>query len=528
MLKQRGWPALGCAVAVATWLLGCGERPRDRDTAVVALNDDLDFANILLTSNAYMQEVLLHVLFLPLVHYSPKLEYQPALAESFTLEDDSAVTFRLRRDIFWHDGVQTTAHDVAFTMQRAADSATAFPNADWLTGWGAPQVIDSFTVRFPLQRMSDPLAGVALFPIMPRHLLDSIPAARMREAAFNKNPVGNGAFRFVEYRAGDRWVFERNQRHPEAFGRPLISRLVLRIIPDGLAQVAELRAGSVDLALFPPLDQYRALDADSALRGIVRESRNYAFIPWNSKRQPLNDARVRRGLTAAIDRNEILTLLRAGQGAPAPGPVGAYHWAFDAQLTPLPYAPDSARVLFAQAGLRDRDGDGFLEKPDGTTWQIEMLVPTGSELSANAAEMMRADLRAVGVHLVTRLLEFSVIAGQLTSPERPFDAALLGWSNDLRLNFHDMFHSAALNGGYQFASYRNPVVDSLIERASAEPDREVARPLWQRFQAILRNDQPWTFLYYYPDLVVAREDLRDVEMDVRGVFVNVSRWRKQR
>jgi peptide/nickel transport system substrate-binding protein len=494
---------------------------------VVALNDDMDFANILLTSDVYMQEVLLHVLFLPLVQYDAKLEYRPALAQSFTFQGDSAVTFRLRRDIFWHDGVHTTAYDVAFTMQRAADPATGFPNADWLTGWGAPQVIDSFTIRFPLQRMADPLGGVALLPIMPRHLLDSIPADRMRAAAFNKKPVGNGPFTFVEYRANDRWVFQRNPNYPEALGRPLLSRLVLRIVPDGLAQVADLRAGNIDLALFTPLAQYRALDADSALRGIVRESRNYAFIPWNSKRPPLDDARVRRALTAAIDRNEILTLLRAGQGSPAPGPIGAYHWAYDAKLAPVPFAVDSSRALLAQAGLRDRNGDGYLEKPDGSQWKIELLVPTGSELSASAAEMMRADLQAVGVRLQPRLLEFNVIARQLTSARRQFDAALLGWTNDLRLNFTDMFHSSAIDGTYQFASYRNPVIDSLIERASAEPDRNRARPLWRRFQAVLREVQPWTFLYYYPDLIVAREDLRDTDMDVRGVFVNVNRWWKR-
>src|SRR5262245_45873013 len=152
MMKQRRGPALACALVALLW--GCGERHPGKDTAVVALNDDLDFANILLSNSAYMQEVLLHVLFLPLVHCDAKLEYQPALAESFTFEADTAVTFRLRRDVFWHDRAHTTAYDVAFTMQRAADTATAFPNADWLTGWGAPQVIDSFTVRFPLQRMA--------------------------------------------------------------------------------------------------------------------------------------------------------------------------------------------------------------------------------------------------------------------------------------------------------------------------------------------------------------------------------------
>ena len=229
---------------------------------------------------------------------------KPALAESFEITVIRAITFKLRRDVFWHDGPRTTAYNVAFTFQRAADTATAFPNADWLIGWGAPQVLDSFTVRFPLERVADPLAGVALLPIMPRHLLESTPANQMAQAAFNKKPVGNGPFKFVEYRANDRWVFERNERFPEGLGRPKLRGLVLRVIPEASVQAIELQTGSVHLATGVPLEQYPQLDADSVLRGVPRESRQYGFIPWNTRRPPLNDARVRRALTMAIDRAE--------------------------------------------------------------------------------------------------------------------------------------------------------------------------------------------------------------------------------
>ncbi len=501
-----------------------GEAPDSGGTAVVALSADLDNMNILAANGRYTQEVLRYVLFLPLLQYDDKLGYQPVLAESFDFNGDTAITFKLRHDVFWHDGQKTSAYDVAFTFQRAADTLTAFPNADWLIGWGTPQVVDSFTVRFPLQRVTDPLAGIALLPIMPRHLLEATPAAELANAPFNKKPIGNGPFKFVEYRANDRWVFEANERFPKDLGKPHLRGLVLRIIPEASAQAVELQTGSVHLATGVPVEQYKQLDADSSLRGLVRESRQYGFIPWNAKRPPLNDARVRRALTMAIDRADIVNALRAGQGAPATGPVGRYHWAYNTDLGPLPYAPDSARALLAQAGLRDRNGDGVLEKADGSAWQIELKVPAGSSFFRDAAEMIRADLAEVGVRIVPRTLDFNTIVGDITSPERNFDAALMGWENDLRLNFHDMFHSSAINGPYQFGSYRNPAVDSIIDQASAQTDRTRAIPLWLRFQSILRDEQPWTFIHYQPDLYVAREDLQGTDMDIRGAFVNVSRW----
>lgn len=494
---------------------GTGDRAVRADTggtAVVALQSDLDAANIFVSADRYTQEILRYALFLPLVQYDQELGFAPALAESFELSGDTAVTFRLRRDVRWHDGQITSAHDVAFTFERAADTLTAFPNADWLIGWGKPQVIDSFTVRFPLQRMAEPLAGVALLPIMPKHLLESIPPTELKNAPFNSKPVGNGPFKFTQYQPNDRWVFEANPDFPEALGgRPNLSRLVLRIIPDGTAQVAELRAGNVDLALGTSVDQFRALDADTQLVGITRTSPQYTAIIWNAKRPPLNDARVRRALTMALNRTEMIGIARAGQGEVAASPIGSAHWAFDPAVKPVGFSPDSARALLSQAAL-------------ARPLNIELKVPAQSAAMRSLAEMVKSNFAAIGVQASVLPIDYNTMVGQITDPKRDFDAAIMGWANDIRLNFHDMFHSSAMNGPYQFASYNNPEIDRIIDQAAAEPDRAKARPQWQRFQTIMRDEQPWTVLFHFPDLYIRRERLQGVEMDARGAFVSLPKW----
>src|SRR6185369_16637684 len=105
-------------------------------TVVVATKGDLDFADFLVSSDKMTHEVLRYMLFLPLVQYDSALGYQPVLAESYQMQGDTSVLFKLRKDVFWHDGVHTTAYDVAFTFLRGADPDTGFPNADWLIGWG--------------------------------------------------------------------------------------------------------------------------------------------------------------------------------------------------------------------------------------------------------------------------------------------------------------------------------------------------------------------------------------------------------
>lgn len=532
-----GWSGLAVAMLALT---GCGDggapggsalgasteaRPAYGGTAVIAAPNDLDFANPLVTGDEFTLDVLRHALFVPLIRYTSEIDLAPYLAESWEMLGDTAVVFHLRDDVYWHDGVRTTAHDVAFTYRRAKDPETGAPNASYFARWGDVEVVDSFTVRFTFEPHAEPLAGWPFTPIVPRHLLAAVPASELRQAEFNQQPVGNGPFRFVSRRANDRWVFEANPDFPEGLGgRPYLDRLVLRVVLEQTAQLAELRTGNVDVVLSPTATEVAALDAQPDLRAIVRPSRRYLFVGWNGRREPFDEARVRRALSLAMDRQEILDVMRAGYGTLAIGPVGPWHWAYADTLEPLPYDPNAARSLLAEAGFRDRDDDGVVENAGGEDFAFELRIAAQQEYQAGVAQMIQSDLAQVGVRVSVRALEYTTLISQLMSPEKPFDAVLMGMIADFRLNLHDWWHSDALGGPFQLASYSNPEVDRIIDRTQLMVDREDAVPLLQRLQAILREEQPWSFLFYYPDLLVVRERLKGVETDIRSQLVSLQRW----
>jgi ABC-type transport system substrate-binding protein len=100
----------------------------------------------------------------------------------------------------------------------------------------------------------------------------------------------------------------------------------------------------------------------------------------------------------------------------------------------------------------------------------------------------------------------------------------MGWEADFRINLRDTFHSSALGGPFQLASYSNPDIDALLDRLDTVRDRDEATPLWHRVQRTMRDEQPWTFLWYVPNLYAASASLRGAVMDVRGAFVNVGEW----
>lgn len=522
------WLLAGVALLVA-----CGDRAesavereegRFGGTVVIGYTAALQELNPLVAGEVYTIEANTFLLYTPLLRYTADLEYAPYLAERWDLLGDSGAVFHIRRDVRWHDGRATTAHDVAFTLARVLDPETAYPNGANFAGWRAVEALDSFTVRVLFEPGLDRLIGLPQLGIVPEHLLGAVASAELRNAEFNGAPVGNGPFRFVTQRPNDRTVFEANPVFPEELGgRPYVDRVVWRVVADPTALRAELRTGRVH---FSPVnaETFFALDTVAGLRGLRHVSGTFRLIGWNGKRPPLDEPLVRRAFTMAIDRDEMIQLLQKGAGQPAVGPVLPGHWAFDESLEPLPHAPDSARALLAAAGFENRDRDPWLEGADGRELRIEVKVPAGVESSRNIAQMAQSDLADVGVRVDIRSVDGATFTQDFTSPERNFDAVVLGWQAGLDLNLRDVYHSDAIDGIFQLASYRNPSVDSLLDALETARSRNEATPLLHRIQTILRDEQPWSYLYYQPRLFVLSESLRGVEVDIRGALVTTTDW----
>lgn len=497
-------------------------------TAVIAGAHELQPMNSLIASESWTLEFLNNALFLPLVRYARDLSLTPALAESWRMVGDTAVVFRIRRDVFWHDDRPTTAADVAFTFERMKDEKTGFPAFESFEHWKSIRVIDPYTIAFSIDRHPDPVADWVRVAIMPKHLLESTPTDKMREAAFNDAPVGNGPFKFESHRANDRWVFAANTTFSRSLGgRPNLDRVVFRIVPENAAQMTNALTGESDMLFGVRAEQVRELDAKPNLRGLMRPSTRYLMITWNAKHPPLNNPAVRKALTQSLNRAQMIQVLRAGYATIATGPISPAHWAFDKSLKPIAYDPRAAAAAFARAGLIDRNKDGVLENAQGKPFEIELKIPANNQFNRDLAEMVRADLSKVGVKINVRPVDFPTLIEDISSTARNFDAAVLALDSEMKVNLREVFHSGAMEGPFQTASYSNKEVDRLIDAAEAAFDRASAKRSYERLQKILLEEQPLTFLWYSPDLIVINERLRNVEMDVRGPLINIARWVKR-
>ena len=520
---------LACAALAALATACGGDAPADAGggTLVVGVRSDFSGFNAITNSSQYTDELIKYALFTPLVQYDDALDVRPWLAESWELDGDSAIVFTLREDVYWHDGERVDARDVLFTFERAKDPESASLLAEaYLSQVAAAQVIDPRTIRFTFARPHAQALEDFWWAPLPEHLLRDVSPAEMRNAAFNRAPVGSGPFRLAEWRANERVLLEPVDTFPEALGgRPAADRVVIRVIPEAATRMTELVTGGIHVDIDVAPDQTDQVEGSPDLELLSFPGRTVYFIAWNTTREPFTDPRVRRALGYAIDRDEIIEALLEGHGAPAVSPIPPWS-PLAPDVAPLPYDTATANTLLAEAGWVDRDGDGVREDADGTPLRFELLT-SDRALNRAVVEVVQAHLRRIGADARLQVAEFQTMLSQFRG--REYDAAFANWVLD---NFqvgtapNALFHSdqAAIEGSANRTSYASAAADSLLETGRVVRDPAEASATWADFVRLLKEDQPATFMFWLDELAARRAQVGGVEMDPRGEFRGLADW----
>lgn len=504
------------------------ESERYGGTAVIAYISDIPDMNPLTSTETLAAEMQQFVLFLPVLHYDADLQPAPALARSWEVNADTTeLTLHLRDDVFWHDGVKTSAYDLKFAYDTAQDPATGFPNTAFWTHYGEAEVVDSFTMRIEMEPHAEFMDPWRTFTAVPQHILGDVAPANMRTAPFStQQPVGNGPFRFVSREVGQSWTFEANPDFPEELGgRPYLDRLVFRTIPETSTQLTELFTGRVDFVVAPPPDQADLIENDPNTRLISYMDRTFIIIGWNQLRPPFDDERVRRALTMGINREGIVEATLYGHGSLANSTVPPFFWQYDPEAgSDLGYNPEEAARLFAEAGFT-MGPDGILLKPDGQPFTFTLNTNQGNKVREDIAAIAQADLRRIGVDLRIQVLEWGTLLDRVNDPEnRNFDAVLIGWRTEFRIDDSDLFHCDKRDEPYQWVNHCDPQVDMFLDSLPKIADRDAAEPLWSDYQQLIAQQQPYTFIYYQDRLHGVHQRLRNVISDPRGDWVGIDRW----
>ena len=535
MRRPGGWRCLLAGVVLlAVLFAGCSSETGESSSApsaevgnpvygdTIVFGGGADAVTLLpvLASDAVSSGVC-ELVYNGLVRYNKNLEIEGDLAESWEVSPDGlTLTFHLRRDVTWHDGHPFTAADALFTYQVYVDPATPTAYSERYRQIVRAEAPDPHTFVVTYQKPLASALGSWGVNILPRHLLEKTPVTRSPLASA---PIGTGPYLFREWRRGERLVLEANPAYYE--GRPWINRVVFRVIPDPTTMFLELQTGGIDEIELTPLQYARQTSREIFLKRFHKyryPAMAYSYLGFNLRNPLFQDRRVRQALSYAIDRDELVRGVLLGLGREATGPYIPGTWPYCADVRRYPHDPARARALLEEAGWKPRS-DGVLMR-DGRPFEFTIVTNQGNDQRVKAGEIIQRRLREVGVVTHIRVIEWATFLKEFINPGN-FEATLLGWTVPVDPDCYDVWHSSKRAvGQLNFVGFHNAEVDDLLERGRRTLDQAERKRIYDRFQQILAEEQPYLFLYVPDALPVVAARFRGIEPSPSGIMHNFIHW----
>jgi peptide/nickel transport system substrate-binding protein len=485
-------------VALASWAVAQDAEPTRGGSIVIGVDQEaIGMDPTIVTSFSSHRRI--ELLYNRLVRYDPNAEIVPDLAASWEIPDPTTYIFHLREGVTFHNGRELTAEDVKYTMERILNPETGSPARSFLATVEEVVVQGPYTVEF---RLSEPTASLldALAhgntSIVPREEVEA-------HGNLQRTAVGTGPFMLASWTPDQEMVLVRNPNYFEE-GLPYLDQITIRVIPEQTSLLAGLRTGSLHAALLAEGSVLRLAERDPNIEVMTKPSLNLRTFGFNTTREPFDDARVRRAIALAIDREQLIQTAELGFGqASAPMPSSAVEWA--APIDELPaYQRDlkEARALLQEAGV-----------PEGFSFNI-VTAPT-YEGGLAVAEVIQEQLRQIGLNPQLEVVEWGIYIDRWV--QRDFDAMveLRGGGADPDRFLYRLIHS---QGAVNNFLYGNAELDALLEAGRRSIDPEERRGIYLQAQALLAEEAPYIALYTPVQTMALRTGLHGFELVPNGSF----------
>jgi peptide/nickel transport system substrate-binding protein len=518
--------ALAAAVAAVMVLAGCAKT----DTAVgpatgngnpwsvhgtIRLTESEEPNSLIrMFSNQESADDVTALLFEPFFRFDDHEQPVPALVTVFPTQknglisaDGLRITYKLRPNVLWSDGVPVTADDVVFTWHAIVDGKNPVVYTQGYDQIRTIVVDNAHQVTFVMKK---PLGSAVYlfsegtFMPLPKHLLDKFET--LNNIGYDAAPVGDGPFLLKQWLHGSDLFFAANPMYWR--GRPKLDAIDIKIIPNDNTLFQELKSHEVDMvdgvtkSLVPQVDDIPGIRVVTVLQA------NYRHIDFNCKSPLLSDVQVRRAIVRAIDISKIIRTVYGGLGFRAVTDIPPFSWATN-RLRPVPFDPASAaRIL---------DADGWRAGPDGIRVKggvrlaLTISTATSNLLNQDAEALIADELKSVGIELTQKNYEGAV----LFAPDGPlyggrYDMALILNTEGVDPDNLGSWGCAYIpHHGANTLFYCNPRVDALLEDAQTSYDHARRRADYEAAWKILLDEAPEIMVYWDENVVGYNSDLKN-------------------
>jgi peptide/nickel transport system substrate-binding protein len=458
------------------------------------------------------------LIFEGLVGVDSKLDPVGRLAESWTLSDDGkTLTFKLRPGAVWQDGVKITSKDVAFTFNAVRKTTASTLWKGYMAPVAKLETPDDQTVVVTYAYAFAPALVTWTMPIMPEHVYGKVDLSAGKEI----EPVGSGPFKMARWEKGKLMLLEANDTW--WYGRPNLDSIELVFgIPDS-GMIQALRHGQIDWAPIEDVQDWVAIAQASDFLADYEESdvveSRIRLLAWNTQRAPLDDKRVRQGVTMALDRSRVIDDVLLGQARALSAPFFPTMFGADPSIAPWPFDLDRARKVLDEVAPPKKDGKRF---------SIEVIAiesQSGAVTDATFA-IFKHDLETLGIDLKLTFLPAREYFERLAKHD--YDGNYFGWLPDIPdPDPYALLDSSQIGTGPNYANYANPEVDKLLDEARATASRDARKKLYARVHAIVADELPYTPLYSPYGHYAWNRRLRGVnprDLGPQMLFPGVARW----
>jgi peptide/nickel transport system substrate-binding protein len=441
-------------------------------------------------------------------------ELTPWLATGWEWTSDEVLEMELREGVTFTDGESMSAEDVVFTFEVGKD----IPTIEWHSMWEwteSVEAVDRYTVRFTFSEPHYAEINQYLYrvPIVPKHVWEGKSEEEITTTA-NENCISSGAYTYGKA-LDDRMIWERNEDWwgNEVFGKPAPKYIVLPVSYGNNVALGRAMTGDLDLAnsYLPGLENIKD---DYNLHTFYQDepyhvAANVAVLYLNLQKEPMNRVKFRRALAYAIDPQLIVNNVYGGQ-VEAANPAGLlpvkswmqYYDEEAAEEHGVTYDPQKARQLLEEMGMKDVNGDGFREDPEGKPMSFDIIVPSGWTDWMESIRMISVSAEKVGLKINPTFPAFNLYTDQLFGGE--FDMAINNFNSTLAPSpyrywncvAYDELDTEQVTYG-NFGRYRNEeLFDAIDDFNMAQPGSTEAREAASTIQRILMQEMPNIPIWY--------------------------------
>lgn len=492
----------------------------------IGITDSLGGMNPLTNDQTWVNKYAVGLQFLPLVELDEELNFQPMLADSVTTEDNRNFIVHIDENATWSDGTPVTAEDVEFTFLKLASPVIANPtlmlyafegvNDDGFVEEGAEsvegvKVLDEktvqFTTKYPIALTTFENTYAFYIHTLPKHILSQYSEAELSTLDwFNHPDVVSGPYRVTAYDVDHYISYTSNEQYWK--GAPKIGKLNFNIL-DSSQIYAGLQSGEIDVTHHTmtaiPQEDYENIEALENVDVVYGSpvTNQSVFIQTAN----ITDERVRQALVYAIDRNQILEQLMKGHGEIVDGFLSSASPFYDADIEPMPYDPEKAKALLAEAGW------------DGSR-TLRFYVNSGDGTFVNAAQAMAAQWAAVGIKTEIQTVDLATL--MTVAGTTDYDLFAVQYTYAPVDPYPDI--AWLLGGEGSWTGYGNDEINEALAATQTAESIDEMKGFYSIVDKKVQEEVPMFSAYIISGQGAVSKRLTGVHANVYGFFINVHEW----